>query len=479
MTRLCEVVCHPVTSNLRKTGYWLEKCKTRQFAKYALLTMMLIQLPIFMIANMGKRSPRSTNIVTPTGIAEDIFERKQREIKKEGLGERKILVDNTVSDSDNFIYNYAKPLTKDSPDISVHGRGVMENPAMPQTFVSSETSHISARQKLELSEKSPNSSKPLCPRRPPSLLGRLDFNFNATPPTLEQVSESNTVLSMGGSWSPPDCIARSRVAIIVPHRARELHLRALLWHLHPIFQRQQLQYKVYVVHQAGNLAFNKAKLMNIGFLEAIKDADYDCVVFHDVDLLPEDDRLLYHCGDTPKHLSVAIDKYGYRLPYASLFGGVTMVSLDQFRDVNGYSNMYWGWGGEDDDMFNRVFSRGYTIHRPPFHLARYKMTFHHRDKGNRMNLMRYEILSHSVNRIQEDGLNNVKYSIVDITPNQVYTNITADVGTAIVQCKSYLSNWTCSFVLWMCEYLVMSCGMLQYNSTDDGTLAMTSVTTLQ
>ena len=66
-----------------------------------------------------------------------------------------------------------------------------------------------------------------------------------------------------------------------------------------------------------------------------------------------------------------------------------MVSLEQFRDVNGYSNMYWGWGGEDDDMFNRVFSRGYTIRRPPFHLARYKMTFHHRDQGNRLNLMRF------------------------------------------------------------------------------------------
>ena len=82
-------------------------------------------------------------------------------------------------------------------------------------------------------------------------VGRLEFNFNATPPTLEQVAESNKVLSMGGSYEPPDCIARSRVAIIVPHRARELHLRALLWHLHPIFQRQQLQYKVYVVHQVS------------------------------------------------------------------------------------------------------------------------------------------------------------------------------------------------------------------------------------
>ena len=53
--------------------------------------------------------------------------------------------------------------------------------------------------------------------------------------------------------------------------------------------------------------------MNIGYLEAMKDDVYDCVVFHDVDLLPEDDRLLYSCIDTPKHLSVAIDKYGYRL----------------------------------------------------------------------------------------------------------------------------------------------------------------------
>jgi len=483
-SRLLEVVCHPVITNLRRAGYHFEKCKTRQFVKYALLTMMLIQLPIFMIANMKRGSlQRSTSAVTSTEIANDIFQRREREIKKEGLGERKILVnsrnDYTASDRDDFILNYAKDPDEGLNQVSKHGRGVMENPVVPHSLVSTESESTASKPKQRHATGSmANSSKPLCPRRPPNLLGRLEFNFNSTPPTLQQVAEANKVLSNGGSYEPPDCIARSRVAIIVPHRARELHLRALLWHIHPIFQRQQLQYKVYVVHQAGELAFNKAKLMNIGFLEAIKDADYDCVVFHDVDLLPEDDRLLYHCGETPTHFSVAIDKYGYRLPYASLFGGVTMVSLNQFKDVNGYSNMYWGWGGEDDDMFNRVFSRGYTIHRPPFHLARYKMTFHHRDKGNSMNLMRYEILSGSVNRIQEDGLNNVKYNIVDVSANPIYTNITADVGTAIVQCKSYLSDWTCSFVLWMCEYLVMSCGMLQYNSTDDGTLSMTSLTAL-
>lgn len=79
-----------------------------------------------------------------------------------------------------------------------------------------------------------------------------------------------------------------------------------------------------------------------------------------------------------------------RLPYTSLFGGVTVLTTDQFRDVNGFSNMYWGWGGEDDDMFTRIFSRGYSITRPPEELARYKMSLHHRDKGNKANPMRYE-----------------------------------------------------------------------------------------
>lgn len=42
-----------------------------------------------------------------------------------------------------------------------------------------------------------------------------------------------------------------------------------------------------------------------------------------------------------------------RLPYVELFGGVTAFTSDHFVRVNGYSNQYYGWGGEDDDMYSR------------------------------------------------------------------------------------------------------------------------------
>ena len=52
----------------------------------------------------------------------------------------------------------------------------------------------------------------------------------------------------------------------------------------------------------------KGILMNAGFAEAMKVKNFDCVVFHDVDMLPQDDHNLYACEDSPLHLSLLIDK---------------------------------------------------------------------------------------------------------------------------------------------------------------------------
>ena len=51
--------------------------------------------------------------------------------------------------------------------------------------------------------------------------------------------------------------------------------------------------------------------MNVAFKEAAKFEDFDCFIFHDVDLIPEDDRNMYTCSSQPRHMSVAVDKFNY------------------------------------------------------------------------------------------------------------------------------------------------------------------------
>lgn len=58
-------------------------------------------------------------------------------------------------------------------------------------------------------------------------------------------------LKFGGRYKPRDCKARSKVAIIVPYRDREFHLKIFLRYMHPFLQRQQLEYAIVVVEQSG------------------------------------------------------------------------------------------------------------------------------------------------------------------------------------------------------------------------------------
>lgn len=136
-------------------------------------------------------------------------------------------------------------------------------------------------------------------------------------------------------------------------------------------------FKIYVVKQSDKKDFNRAKLFNIGYKLASKEQSWNCFILHDVDLLLENDNLMYNCrkgSRLPMHLSVAIDKFGYKLPYPNIFGGVIQLSGEQMEFVNGFSNNYWGWGGEDGDMRKRLIDFGnFTLNRPDEKIARYKM----------------------------------------------------------------------------------------------------------
>ncbi|MDG2675942.1 GTP-binding protein, partial [Vibrio parahaemolyticus] len=59
----------------------------------------------------------------------------------------------------------------------------------------------------------------------------------------------------------------------VPNWHRDLvrvceNIPIVLCGMHPVLQRQQLDYGIYVINQAGDTMFNRAKLLNVGFQEA-------------------------------------------------------------------------------------------------------------------------------------------------------------------------------------------------------------------
>ena len=262
---------------------------------------------------------------------------------------------------------------------------------------------------------------PLCHREPPRLIGPRAAYMDG--PDFEYIAKDNVGLRPGGMFSPSGCKARHRVAIVIPYRNRMKHLRVLLHNLHPILGRQQLEYGIYVIDQALPGRFNRAMLMNIGFVEAMKRHDYQCFVFHDVDLIPEDDRNIYSCPQQPRHMSVAIDKYDYLLDYKAYFGGVSALSASHFSLINGCSNLYFGWGGEDDDMRQRILAKGLNVTRYPMEIARYKMIKHTRDKHNEKNDERSTLLSNATQRMSYDGINTLVYTVNQVDKLPTHTRI--------------------------------------------------------
>uniref|UniRef100_A0A8B9JE76 Beta-1,4-galactosyltransferase n=1 Tax=Astyanax mexicanus TaxID=7994 RepID=A0A8B9JE76_ASTMX len=235
-----------------------------------------------------------------------------------------------------------------------------------------------------------------CPDPSPLLVGPLRIEFSA-PVSLEHVRSENPALQEGGRFKPKDCIALQKVAIIIPFRKRDEHLKFWLYYLHPILQRQQLDYGVYIINQDGDETFNRAKLLNVGYAEALKEYGYECFVFSDVDLIPMDDRNTYKCFSQPRHLSVSMDKFGFSSLFISLF---------------------------------RLSSKGMSISRPSGAIGKCRMIRHERDKQNDPNPQRFDRIAHTRETMHKDGINSLSYKVVKVEKDQLFTKITVDLGEA-------------------------------------------------
>lgn len=69
-------------------------------------------------------------------------------------------------------------------------------------------------------------------------------------------------------------------------------------------------------------------------------------------------------------------------------------------------------------MSNRIRFLGYHISRYPVNIARYTMLTHAKNKPNPK---RYEKLTNGLKRYETDGLNSIKYSVLDAQRLPLYT----------------------------------------------------------
>ncbi|KAK1337814.1 hypothetical protein QTO34_002450 [Cnephaeus nilssonii] len=275
-----------------------------------------------------------------------------------------------------------------------------------------------------------------CPEKLPYMRGFLRVNVSEVSfDEIHQRFSKDLDIEPGGHWRPKDCQPRWKVRRRTRFGERTPCIPIVGMYLERMGEEQRLEFAFYVIEQTGSQPFNRAMLFNVGFREATRDRAWDCVIFHDVDHLPENDRNYYGCGEMPRHFAAKLDKYMYILPYKEFFGGVSGLTVAQFRKINGFPNAFWGWGGEDDDLWNRVHYAGYNVTRPEGDLGKYKSIPHHH-RGEVQFLGRYKLLRYSKERQYIDGLNNLVY-VPSILVDRLYTNISVNLTPALAPIEDY------------------------------------------
>lgn len=151
------------------------------------------------------------------------------------------------------------------------------------------------------------------------------------------------------------------VAIIVPFRdlhieqKRMEHLEQFVPHMIKFLGETAniKKYHVYIIEQSDDKRkFNRGKLLNIGYRIAC-DEGFNSFIFHDVDLLPQPILAEWYAmpPNIPIHIAKCWDRYNGNEDY---LGGIVSFNRDIFEKVDGFPNIYWGWGGEDDELRARL-----------------------------------------------------------------------------------------------------------------------------
>jgi N-terminal domain of galactosyltransferase/N-terminal region of glycosyl transferase group 7 len=221
-------------------------------------------------------------------------------------------------------------------------------------------------------------------------------------------------------------------AIIVPYRDRPYHLEQFTEYMSGYLKHHfpNDSFSLWIIEQDDTDLFNRAFLTNVGL--DLLDNSTECVILHDVDLAPGFFSFVpYNNCTRPTHLSSESQNQDFKTPYAEFSGAVMNLHLEHWRVINGMSNAFRGWGGEDDELFRRLLFKGLLDcnlyppqpARPPkgsgvFLTISEQKEHHTRGKQNETAhlqnialIMEYD--AKGVDRSETDGWKFTKYNVTD------------------------------------------------------------------
>jgi hypothetical protein len=194
-------------------------------------------------------------------------------------------------------------------------------------------------------------------------------------------------------------------------------------------------FHIYIIEQSddGQL-FNIGKLKNIGFEIAThnKNMSFDHYIFTDIDAIPDYDLIKYFLITPSEPIGLAIRGTRYEShrikersegrPEKIFLGALVSFSKKNFEDINGYPNNFWGWGGEDDSLIQRIKHAGYKNICYPIEgniidieEDEYMKTINDPEvkiKGEKKDLEKFEKRYNDLTSWKKNGLNSLEYKVL-------------------------------------------------------------------
>ncbi|XP_034038186.1 beta-1,4-galactosyltransferase 7 isoform X2 [Thalassophryne amazonica] len=230
--------------------------------------------------------------------------------------------------------------------------------------------------------------------------GRMYHQQQQPPCPAENVASAVDDLT----WGP------HKLALIIPFRERFEELLVFVPFMHTYLNKKKIRHKIIIVNQVDHYRFNRASLINVGYLESGNDTDY--LAMHDVDLLPLNEALDYGFPeDGPFH--VASPELHPLYHYKTYVGGILLLTKKHYHMCNGMSNRFWGWGREDDEFYRRLRKADLQLFRPSGITTGYKTFLHIHDPAwRKRDQKRVAAQKQEQFKVDPDGgLTNLRYQV--------------------------------------------------------------------